>query len=324
MGHLGVVPATGQPNEGQRPIDLLVIGDVNPDLIVRGAGLTPSFGQVETLVEGTALTVGGSGSITACGAARLGLSIAIAGLIGVDLFGEFMRRALDERGVDTRGLIADPTLSTGLTVILDRGEDRAILTHPGTIAQMTTDRVKPELLALARHIHISSYYLQTALWTGLPKLLRTARRQGTTISIDPNWDPSERWDSGLPQLLPNVDLLLPNAAEARGLSGLDGPEAAAVALAGLGPLTVVKLGDEGAVAAEPDGTVTYAPARPAEVVDMIGAGDAFDAGLLYGWLGGAELPDALALACACGALSTRSGGAVPGQATLAEARAHMK
>lgn len=186
VGRLGVVPATGQPNKGQRPIDLLVIGDVNSDLIVRGAGLTPSFGQVETLVDGTALTVSGSGSITACGAARLGLSIAIAGLIGVDLFGEFMPRALDERGVDTRGLIADPTLSTGLTVILDRGEDRAILTHPGTIAQMTTDRVKPELLALARHIRISSYYLQTALWTGFPKLLRTARRQGATISIDPN------------------------------------------------------------------------------------------------------------------------------------------
>jgi sugar/nucleoside kinase (ribokinase family) len=65
-------PATGDPTE----LDLLVLGDINPDLILSGDDLTPAFGQVEQLIDSAALTIGGSGAIMACGAARLGLRTA--------------------------------------------------------------------------------------------------------------------------------------------------------------------------------------------------------------------------------------------------------
>jgi len=82
-----------------RDLDLLVLADVNPDLVVSDATMAVAFGQTETLVDDAELTIGGSGAIMACGAARLGLRTALTGLVGADQFGEFMLRAVAERGV---------------------------------------------------------------------------------------------------------------------------------------------------------------------------------------------------------------------------------
>ena len=119
-----------------------------------------------------------------------------------------------------------------------------------------------------------------------------------------------------------TDVLLPNAAELQGIAGgAPDPRDAAAQLAAAGPLVVVKLGDEGALAVRRGEPATAGPPRATEAVDTVGAGDTFDAGLLCGLLSGEPLPDALALACACGALSSRSAGGTAGQPTLEEARA---
>src|SRR5437764_3731761 len=194
--------------------DLLVLGDCNPDLILSGDQVEPEFGQVERLVDAADLTIGGSGSIVACGAARLGLRTALIGVVGDDLFGRFMTNALAERGVETRWIVVDPAARTGLTVILDRGDDRAILTFPGAIAALGVDALHPELLRRTRHVHVSSFFLQPSLATSLPALLVGAKNAGAASSIDPNWDPSGRWNDGLRDLLPLTDVFLPNAEEA--------------------------------------------------------------------------------------------------------------
>jgi sugar/nucleoside kinase (ribokinase family) len=92
--------------------DLLVLGDANPDLILVG-DVEVAFGQAEKLVERHHVVVGGSGAIMACGAARLGLRTAFAGVVGDDAFGRFMIAALAERGVDTHGVRVDPGRPTG-------------------------------------------------------------------------------------------------------------------------------------------------------------------------------------------------------------------
>ena len=74
--------------------DLLVIGDCNPDLLVAAADVVPEFGQREKLVETGRLLVGGSASIFACGAARLGLAVALVATVGDDAFGSFMLEAM--------------------------------------------------------------------------------------------------------------------------------------------------------------------------------------------------------------------------------------
>ncbi len=301
-------------------LDLLVLGDCNPDLILRGDSVEPAFGQVERVIDSADLTIGGSGAITACAAARLGLRTAIAGVLGDDEFGRFMVGALRERGVETAGLIIDPDARTGLSVILSRDQDRAILTFPGAIASLQPRAVDPALLARARHVHVSSFFLQTALTPGLGAVLAGVRRRGGSTSVDPNWDPSERWDGGLVKLLSDVDILLPNAVEVVRIAGGGDPDEAARRLAGRGPLVAVKLGADGALAARAgaDSVNVRAPAVGV-VIDAVGAGDSFDAGVLAALLDGQSVERALALGCVCGALSTRAVGGTPAQPTLGEA-----
>ena len=157
-------------------VDLLILGDANPDLVLTG-DVEPAFGQRERLLDGAHLTVGGSGAIVACGAARLGLRVAFCGVVGDDLFGRFMRDELDRRGVDVKGLVVEPDRSTGLTVVLARPDDRAILTHEGTIGDLRAGSIDPELLAAASHVHVASYFLQSAPGAGPSRALRTGPRE---------------------------------------------------------------------------------------------------------------------------------------------------
>ncbi|MGN6872783.1 MAG: carbohydrate kinase family protein [Solirubrobacteraceae bacterium] len=300
--------------------DLIVLGDCNPDLVLSGTEIEPSFGQVERFVDAADLMIGGSGGILACGAARLGLRTALVGMVGDDLFGNFMRDALTQRGVDTSGIVVDPNARTGVTVILSRPGDRAILTFPGTISAFAAADVDAKLLTAARHVHVASYFLQTSLAPGLPTLFQKTRAAGATTSVDPNWDPHERWDGGLHELLRSVDVFLPNAEEAIRISGVQDTREAALELAAHGPLTAVKLGAAGALAVDSDGQFAQIPGLAGvEPLDAVGAGDSFDAGFLTGLLNGWTVERALSLGCACGALSTRAVGGTGAQPRMAEA-----
>lgn len=300
------------------PLDLLVIGDANPDLVLRGSDVTPAFGQAERLVDHARLTVGGSGAIMACGAARLGLRVGLAGLVGDDPFGAFMRAELDRRGVDTTGLRVDPDRPTGVSVVLSQPGDRAILTSPGTIGELRAASVDLDLVRSARHVHVSSYFLQIGLAPGLPALFAEAREAGATTSVDPNSDPAGMWNGGLDALLPVVDVLLPNEIEATRLGHTSDLEEAMSSLRGRGPLVVVKAGPRGAIAVGPGERLQVAAAIVTPV-DTTGAGDAFDAGFVTAMLAGESLERCLAIANACGALSTRASGGVDAQPTMPEA-----
>ena len=297
--------------------DLLVLGDANPDLIL-GVKAAPAFGQVETIVEDTALVLGGSGAILACGAARLGLRVALAGVVGDDLFGAFVRQEIENEGIDTRALRVDAKRPTGLSVILARPDDRAILTSTGTIADLRGSGIDIGLIDSARHVHVSSYFMQRSLQRDLPALFDAAHARGATTSIDPNWDPDEHWDSGLIELLDRTDLFFPNAAEARLITGIDDGEGAARALGEHATAVAVKLGTDGGFAVDAEGVVR-SESVPSEVVDTIGAGDSFDAGFLAGSLLGWPLERCLRLAVACGSISTRAAGGTGAQPTLDQA-----
>ncbi len=301
--------------------DLLVIGDANPDVILGPLDGPLAFGQQEQLVESGSFTIGGSAAIMACGAARLGLDVAFAGRVGDDDAGRYLREALSSRGVDTRALRMDPALPTPLTVVLTRGDDRAILTSPGTLTSVDGGDVPEELLAASRHVHSSSYFLQPRLAADLPDLFRTARTYGATTSLDTQDDPSGEW-AGLDAVLAETDIFLPNAQEARHLTAAATLEAAARQLAARGPLAVVKNGADGALCH--DGrTLIAAPGLPVKVRDTVGAGDSFDAGFVAATLDGRSPHEALQFAVVCGALSTRAHGGTAAQPTRDDTLAHL-
>ncbi len=304
------------PNSDKR-FDLVVVGEINPDLILRG-DVTPAFGQVEQTVEDATLTIGSSSAIFACGAARLGLRVAFVGKIGDDVFGRFMQQQLAERGVDVAGIVVDPTIRTGLSVILSRGVDRAILTYCGSIAALRYAEIDLRLLDQARHLHVGAYFMLDALRPDAPKLFAEAHHRGLTISLDTNYDPTERWDGGLHEVLGYVDVFLPNETELCAIAVAKDADTALERLAQRVPTIAVKRGSKGGAACQ-NGQIVSANALPVGVVDTTGAGDTFDAGFIYGYLNGWDLARALRLACACGSLSTRAAGGTAAQPTLAEA-----
>jgi len=304
-----------------RDYDVVVVGELNADLILRG-NVTPAFGQVEQIIDDATLAIGSSSAIFACGAARLDLRTAFIGKAGDDEFGRFMLRELQQRGIDTRGVVIDPNLPTGLSVILSRPSDRAILTHLGSIAALRFDEIDLALLSRARHLHLGSFYLLEALRPDVPRLFDEAQARGLTISIDTNYDPTERWADGLRAALQRVDVFLPNEAELLAITHEDSIEAGLDRLAEI-PTVAVKLGARGAVARR-GSQIVYANAIPVKVVDTTGAGDSFNAGFIYAYLAGQDLSQALRFACACGSLSTRAAGGATAQATVAEALAALQ
>src|SRR5688572_28866813 len=212
-----------------KPFDILVAGEINPDLILTG-DVEPAFGQVEKLVDKADLRIGSSSAIFACGAARLGLQVAFIGVCADDTFGRFMLGEMKKRDVNVDHAIVRPDGQTGVSVILNHNSDRAILTHPGLIAALRAADLSDDLLRQARHLHVASYFLQTALQPGLPGLFRRARALGLTTSLDTNYDPTGQW-RGFDELLSVTNVFLPNEAEACSMTHADDPEFAARSLA---------------------------------------------------------------------------------------------
>jgi len=295
--------------------DLLVVGELNVDIIARGA-VTPRFGQVEQVVDDIALYAGSSAAIAAGAAARMGLRVVFASRVGDDEFGRYMISALQGAGVDTSGVHVDPTIKTGATIVLSRDGDRAMLTYPGSIAAVGPGDVDPAWYGAARHLHVASPFLLTGLRHALPGIMRRARAAGMTVSLDTNWDPEERWDVG--ELLDATDVAMPNANEVRAITRQDDLDDAVAALAERVPLVVVKCGAEGALAARGAERVRV-PAYRVTVVDTTGAGDTFDGGFLAGWLRGEPLRRCLELGNACAAGTLTAAGGLNGQPTWDEA-----
>jgi sugar/nucleoside kinase (ribokinase family) len=299
--------------------DVLVLGDVNPDLVLTG-DVVPRFGQAEQLLTGADLLIGGSGAITAHGMARLGLDVALLSEVGDDVFGRLMLERLAAAGVRTELIRRTTERATGLSVVLSAAESRSTLTYLGAIDADPPSWHQVEDLPRARHLHVTSYYLQRRLAAALPRLLRLARGAGMTISLDTNLDPDGAF-TGIGDVLALVDLTFPNAAEALGMATAVGRPTtdlveAGIALAACGPTVVVKNSADGALLVRPDGSVLQVDGRAVAPVDTTGAGDTFAAAFLSARLLGHPDTTAMAWADAAGRLATQALGGTAAQPTL--------
>lgn len=281
-------------------LDITIAGEINLDLILYGLPEQMPT-ERELLASGFAITLGSSSAILAHNLATLGSRVGFVTKVGDDFFGTLAMERLREGGVDLAGVAHGA--KSGVTLILPHGPQRHILTYPGTISELRFEDLDLDYLASARHFHMSSLFLQRELLPHVPELFRRLKSAGLTTSLDTNDDPDDRWDSGLEEILPHVDLLLPNEREAMKMSRTGDLETALSRLAQKVGTVVVKMGARGAVAIQ-DGHRFSAPAVPVTVIDPIGAGDSFDAGFLHQFLCGADLATCLAYGNLCGAFST--------------------
>lgn len=273
------------------------------------SGLPPEIElDREHLATDLTITLGSSSAIFAHNLALLGNKVGFSSAIGSDQLGEICLERLGGSGVDLSRVRRFAGKITGLTVILPQQTKRYILTYPGAMFEMRFEDLDLEYIFSAQHFHLSSYFLQRALRPRIAELFREAKKAGLTTSLDTNDDPEDAWADDLLEVLPYVDVLMPNEQEACRIARKDNSEEAADFLAGKVGMVVIKRGAKGVLARRAGASFT-AVSQKIIAVDTVGAGDSFDAGFLHKFVRGAAIEECLRFGNLTGALSaTRAGG----------------
>jgi sugar/nucleoside kinase (ribokinase family) len=287
--------------------DVLVIGELNVDLILDEIEKFPEVGK-EVLARKMTLTLGSSSAIFASNISSLGARVAFLGKIGRDKFGEVVLESLRGNHVDVSMIRIDENLGTGATVILNVDEDRANTTYPGAMDYLTINDISEEDLVKARHVHFSSYFLQPGIWNDLGKLFRMAKQLGLTTSFDMQWDPKETWKLDIEDVLPHVNVFLPNEKELMLLTKKKNLKDAIECIQKYTDILVVKRGNKGSWVIHKGKVADFSPYLNKNVVDAIGAGDSFNAGFIFKFIQGKELDECQQFGNLTGAISTTAAG----------------
>jgi sugar/nucleoside kinase (ribokinase family) len=182
--------------------------------------------------------------------------------------------------------------------------DRANVTFPGAMEHLLTDDITDEMLLSSRHMHLSSIFLQKGIKVEAVKLFKRAKALGLTTSMDPQWDPAENWDLNLEELLPYIDIWMPNITEFKNITGTDSISAGIEKIKSYCNYVVIKDGVHGAHLWE-SGKLTSKPAfLNNKVADCIGAGDSFDAGFISEFVKGSGLDRCVEVGNVMGAINT--------------------
>ena len=292
--------------------DVLAAGEIYIDHIFTGFKSWPEPGG-EVFAPSYIRELGGGAAITACGLGRLGRKVAALGMVGSEEI-EWIGSVLNANNV-SRSALRQIAGHTGTTVSISTVEDRSFFSHAGPNAQLPEwllEQAVVERLTQARHVHFAVALPRNAALRLLPAL----RAAGTTVSLDPGWQPVWSGDEANRATCREVDFFLPNEKEAACIAGLSlgraTPQELAGALVRMGfTNTVVKLGSKGAIATC-GGAVCHVDAPDAPVVDTTGAGDAFDAGFIDALLDNASTESMLRRGCLLGSCSVRAVGALAG------------
>jgi len=248
----------------------------------------------------------GAETNVAIGLARLGLKVGWASRLGTDSMGRALLAAMQSEGIDCSHVVCDATQRTGFQFkgrVTD-GSDPPVEYHrKGSAAsRMTVADIDEPWLRSARHLHATGVFPAISVTT-LPTAIGAMdvmRAAGRSVSFDPNlrptlWESQERMRNCLNDLAARADWVLPGMAEGLLLTGESTPEGVARYYRELGAkLVVVKLGPKGAYYdSDTAGTGYVQGFGVKKVVDTVGAGDAFAAGVVSALLGGCSVPEAV-------------------------------
>ena len=322
-----------------RALDLVCVGRAAVDLY--GEQLGARLEDVQTFAK----YLGGSPANTAVGASRLGLRCAMLSRVGDEHNGRFVRETLAAEGVDVSQLKTDPSRLTALVFLGLRDRDTfPLVFYRDNCADMglCEDDVDPAVIASARALLISGTHLsRPGTRAACLAAMRAARAAGTRVVLDIDYRPvlwgltapglgeqryiaSAHVSAQLQEILPLCDLVVGTEEEVHIAGGSDDSATALRRIRELSTaLIVMKRGPMGCVAY--DGAIparlddgVAGPGFPVEVFNVLGAGDAFMAGLLRGWVRDEPLPQALRYANACGAIVVSRHGCAPAMPSWVE------
>jgi sugar/nucleoside kinase (ribokinase family) len=297
--HDGTSPG-GASRDGGSPNghpSISVVGCVQVDLVLTPVvELPPSGGTL--LIDDMGMRLGGAGANAALAFAEIGVHPRLFGCVGDDHLGRWMIQQLGQLGLGSE-LVVLAGERSGLTVACEGPDrDRTFLTYLGVNADWTTAMI-PATAYEADQFLFCDYFVAPALQgSAAREILATAQAKGATTFFDTAWDP-HGWSADTRAevlgLLAEVDVFLPNEAEAFALSGVSdsAAEAGRILQAASGRWVVIKLGARGCLAVGPGGAEFAIDAPSVAVVDTTGAGDSFNAGLAAALARGDDWPTAL-------------------------------
>jgi 5-dehydro-2-deoxygluconokinase len=325
--------------DGGRRLDLIAMGRAGVDLYGDQIG-----GRLEDMGS-FAKYIGGSPTNTAVGASRLGLDVGLVTRVGGDHFGRFIREELEREGVDTAGVRTDRDRLTALAILGIRDPDSfPLVFYRENCADMAlcAEDIDPAVIARAGALLISGTHLsRPGVFQASLKAAELMKRQGGRVVFDIDYRPvlwglaakengedrfvaSAAVTEALQRILPLCDLIVGTEEEIHILGGVSETVPALRAIRERSTaLLVCKRGADGCVAipgAVPVGLDDAVVGRgfPIEVFNVLGAGDAFMAGFLRGWLRGEPLEQCCAFANACGAIVVSRHGCAPAMASWDE------
>ena len=306
------------PAPSSLTVDCIVCGTCVADMLVRPVPLTQPLGAGRLfLVEPIELALGGIVCNSGTGLRRLGMRVAASSLVGDDLWGAEIRRRLEAEGIATGALQTHPTLATSTTAaLIDPSGERSFAHHVG--APQAIDL--PFILKQRPHFATARLALlgYVGLLPGLEPVLAGAvaaiRSAGCRVALETGGNGGTLAE--IAPCLPLVDIYVPSLLEASHQTGLDDPrgiiecyrEQGATGMLG------IKLGTRGTLLSPAPDEWLDIPCLPAPglVIDTTGAGDAFLAGLLAGWLRGLPAREAGLLGAATAACCVTARGATAG------------
>uniref|UniRef100_A0A7J2TJJ7 Carbohydrate kinase family protein n=1 Tax=Archaeoglobus fulgidus TaxID=2234 RepID=A0A7J2TJJ7_ARCFL len=240
----------------------------------------------EGFVRDLQLFPGGSAANTIVGLARLGIKTAYIGKIGDDAEGSILLEDLRSEGVETRAVIKAKGRSGTAIIFVDDSGNRAILVDPGVNDTIRYEEIDLEFAKKFRLIHLTSFICKNGF-----ESFESQKRiveEFELVSFDPGLPYAERGKKEMMQILKKTTVFLPNRTEIERMFGAGYKEAAEECLSLGIDIVAVKLGERGCWIKKKDKEVSIPPYR-VNVVDTTGAGDAFNAGFLYGYLKGRDI-----------------------------------
>jgi len=301
---------------------VVTLGDINVDIIA-SIPRYPAPGG-DGLAEWAEVHSGGSAANTATVLARFGVDVSIIGRVGRDPFAEQALARLAGAGVDLGCVQRDDEVITGIMFIpVTPDGERTMFGYRGANFRLDPALLDEGYIAQADVFHLSGYVLLAEPQrSAVRRAVEMAHQAGVVISLDAGLEAAAKATEEVRALLPLVDLIFPNQAEAKHLTGSSDVKGAARALSEYGVKTVaLKLGGQGCVvhcsarSADRRREIFSVPSFAVEVQDTTGAGDSFDAGFILGRLWGLGARESAILANALGALAASTvgaGDALPG------------
>jgi sugar/nucleoside kinase (ribokinase family) len=278
------------------------------------------------MAERLHLTIGGGAANAAVDLAKMKVRAAVVGRVGGDVFGRVVADLLREHGVDVTSLAVSPKADTSQTLIVNvQGQDRRFIHTFGANAEFRATDIPLDRVKRCRVLYLGGYLLMPQMHQQeLMAVFAAARQAGAKTVLDVATPGPADYLPHLRQILPYVDVFLPNNHEAELITGEPDPLRQAEFFHRLGAGTaVVTLGASGAVLVN-DRVRLRAGVYTVPYVDASGGGDAFDAGYIYGLLHGLDAADCLRVASALGASCVRAIGTTPGVFTEAECQEFLQ